>query len=252
MNTNSLLPIKLAAYLPAACLLCKAPVRGMPLCEGCRLDLPWNKVACPNCALPLTGHQDARSTHHQCPPELGILTRTFSAFIYEPPCSTLLKTFKHRERLAQGHLLGKLMADYLVRQPSLQDPDTHPEVLLPIPLHWQRLQYRGFNQSHLIARIIGLELGIPVLDYAIRNRQTGSQQQLNLTSRRDNLIAAFRLRRPLPARHIAIIDDVMTTGTTVTTLAKVLLDAGAKSVEAWTLARTPLRTTGVPAASPLL
>lgn len=174
-----------------------------------------------------------------CPDTVRWISQTISPLRYEHPCSTLLNAFKHDGQLACGHLMGTLLAEYLKKRlahPTESIP--RPDVLIPVPLHWRRLQSRGFNQSHLIANRISAHTGIPVLPALTRSRLTERQQRLKRTERGQNLLGAFRAVRSVTNTRIALIDDVMTTGSTAATLAATLLDAGALSVSVWTVART--------------
>ncbi|MCA1805582.1 MAG: ComF family protein [Xanthomonadaceae bacterium] len=133
-----------------------------------------------------------------------------------------------------GRLLGQLLADRLAPIPG-----PRPAVILPVPLHRRRLAERGFNQTLEIGRPLRDELGIP-MDHRLARRvkHTDSQAQLPARERQRNLRNAYSLAGgPLPD-HIAILDDVMTTGTTVNELARLLKGAGVARVEVWVLART--------------
>ncbi len=110
-----------------------------------------------------------------------------------------------------------------------------------MPLHWRRQLWRGFNQSLELARPIAAGLGIPLrTDLCRRVRATSAQTHLARGARRRNVRAAFRVHNgPLP-RHVAIVDDVMTSGQTVTELARTLRRAGVEEVQVWALARAGL------------
>ncbi|MEX2516434.1 MAG: hypothetical protein WD572_05920 [Gammaproteobacteria bacterium] len=112
-----------------------------------------------------------------------------------------------------------------------------PDVLVPVPLHWRRQLQRGYNQALELARPLSRQLGIPLrLDLCVRDRPTRAQSDLTYTERRRNLRRAFVCHNDIPA-HIGIIDDVLTSGQTVTALASALCAAGAESVSVWVLAR---------------
>ena len=109
---------------------------------------------------------------------------------------------------------------------------------MPIPLHKTRYRQRGFNQSIEIARTVACELKLPVdLSSCQRYRNTPHQTSLPAKQRRKNLKNAFSLMKPIQVKHIAIIDDVMTTGSTVDELAALLKKAGASRVDVWACAR---------------
>jgi ComF family protein len=113
-----------------------------------------------------------------------------------------------------------------------------PEVLLPVPLHPERLLERGYNQADEIARIWSRELAIPVdLKTLTRIRATPSQSGLSAGQREDNVRQAFAYRAKHEYRHVAIVDDIVTTGSTVTEITKTLHRGGVEFVEVWALAR---------------
>lgn len=115
-----------------------------------------------------------------------------------------------------------------------------PELLLPVPLHLSRLRSRGYNQALELARPLGRRYRIPVAhDVLYRARKTGAQSELDATARLGNVRGAFAVRRVPAQKHVAIVDDVMTTGATLEELARILKRAGASEVSAWVLARTP-------------
>ncbi|MDD1611111.1 MAG: ComF family protein, partial [Methylococcaceae bacterium] len=131
-----------------------------------------------------------------------------------------------------ARLLGVLLAEGLTQNSHL------PDCIMPVPLHKARYRERGFNQSIEIARAAGKALQIPVDVYScIRHRDTPHQTQLTAKQRRSNMKNAFSIIKPITARHIAIVDDVMTTGSTVHELAVVLKKAGAARVDVWICAR---------------
>lgn len=135
--------------------------------------------------------------------------------------------------------MGTLLAGHLkecLAHPAEGIP--RPDMLVPVPLHWHRLQSRGFNQAQLIANRVSAHTGIPVRPALTRSRLTERQQRLGRIERYQNLQGAFRAVRSVTNTRIALIDDVMTTGSTAATLAATLLDAGALSVSVWTVART--------------
>ncbi|MEJ2275316.1 MAG: phosphoribosyltransferase family protein [Woeseiaceae bacterium] len=111
------------------------------------------------------------------------------------------------------------------------------DAVLPVPLHWRRQWLRGFNQAHEIAKPVAKWLGVPLIRDVRRRRATAPQSGLSARGRTDNLRNAFDARRGIARRHVLIIDDVMTTGTTVRQLGRAVLAAGAASVSALAVAR---------------
>lgn len=115
------------------------------------------------------------------------------------------------------------------------------DCLLPVPLHKSRMRQRGFNQSIELSRVISKGLNVPVECTAVnRTRSTESQRGLNITQRRKNIKGAFEVVKKISVDYVLIIDDVMTTGSTVNELARVLKKNGVKQVGVLCLARAPI------------
>jgi ComF family protein len=115
-----------------------------------------------------------------------------------------------------------------------------PDIIVPIPLHWKRVAERGFNQSLELARPVSAHLHLPLdSTTCVRRIPTVPQLTLEKRSRLRNIRGAFDVRRDIGARHVVLLDDVVTTGATVSELAAQLLQRGAKKVDVWALARTP-------------
>ncbi|VAX05273.1 Competence protein F homolog, phosphoribosyltransferase domain; protein YhgH required for utilization of DNA as sole source of carbon and energy [hydrothermal vent metagenome] len=230
MVNNWLHTIQSLVY-PPTCILCGAPGdKEQDLCVNCRHDLPHNTNPCLKCALPLPA--TTSSICGQCqqqPPQYNLC---LAAFRYEYPLEHLVSGFKFRDKLAYGRLLSTLLGDYLEQRSEI------PELLIPVPLHSARLRERGFNQALELARPLSQRFDIPIDSHtAIRNRPTVSQLGLNKQERRCNIRGAFELAGKLTAKHIAIIDDVVTTGNTVSELAAVLLRSGVTRVDVWAVGR---------------
>jgi ComF family protein len=217
--------------LAPRCLVCgQSGAQGLDLCEACAAALPWNHTACPRCALP-TPHGDPCGDCLQTPPPVA---RTCAAFVYGFPLERLVPRFKFHQDLAAGRLLAELMLRPLAAT-------ERPQAVVPIPLHPTRLRARGYDQALELARPIARALDLPLLaDALVRQRQTAPQSELDALARRRNLRGAFALQpgAALPS-HVALLDDVMTTGATLHAATKVLLRAGVQRVDAWVCARAP-------------
>lgn len=226
----------LAALFPPTCVLCGAPgARGRDLCEGCAADLPYNRDACPRCALPFAVPRPPGSLCGACQRHPPPSACALAALRYETPLPTLVGAMKFRGRLNHARLLGALLADAVQRRAA-----PLPQALVPVPLHPGRLAARGYNQAVEIARVVGRVLDLP-LDVACCRRvlATPPQAGLDEPTRRRNIRGAFTALTPFPWGQVAILDDVLTTGSTVNELTRVLRRAGARSVEVWAVARTP-------------
>jgi ComF family protein len=146
----------------------------------------------------------------------------------------LVTGLKFHARMNHARLLGELLAQALER---IEDP--LPELVVPVPLHPARQRQRGFNQALEIARIPARRLGIRLADdRVLRRLPTSPQSGLDATARRRNIRGAFAVRGDIDARHVALLDDVVTTGSTAAELARALTRAGAMHVDVWAVART--------------
>ena len=218
---------------PPYCLLCSRPSRSRhELCQHCQRDLPWNRHACPRCALPMPAESDAPLCGRclKSPPPWD---SAYSPLIYDWPLDRLLQGFKFQSELATGRLLGELLADFLAASPA-----PRPDVLVPVPLHSARLRERGFNQALELTRPVSRRLHLhPDNLLCVRRINTAAQSKLDAQDRQRNLRDAFEVCRPVTGAHVAILDDVITTGATVAALSKALREAGAARVTVWSLAR---------------
>jgi ComF family protein len=214
--------------LPQSCLLCGTSSGEDLVCDACFTRLPYHTADhCPICALPSPNGNMCGKCLRQKP----FFDKTIAALRYEFPVDTLIHSLKYGSRLAIAPLLGQLLT---IRTHSFPRPD----MLLPMPLHFERLRERGFNQSTEIAGTLSRHLGIPVSHACHRIRATSSQAGLSLEKRGANLKGAFECDDTVRGLHVAVLDDVMTSGATLNEIARMLKDKGAKEVSAWVVART--------------
>lgn len=218
--------------LPPSCIVCDGPGSGSrELCEGCRRSLVSNVVCCSRCALPLPATTPLCGQCQTRPPPWHDV---WVPFVYAWPLDVLESRFKFSGSLAAGRELATCWLSSGV-------PPVIPELLVPVPLHTSRLRQRGYNQALELARPLARHLGLPVAhDVLGRARATGAQTELDAATRATNVRAAFAVKRVPAQKHVAIVDDVMTTGSTLAECARVLLAAGVERVDVWALARTPL------------
>ena len=223
-----------ALLWPAACLLCGRSGSGeIDLCSECVADLPRNDPSCAVCAEPLPPGSEARACG-EClrdpPPFVG----SFVPYRYGYPLDNLVRGLKFRNDLACGRVLGELFSRCVLAR-----GEPLPAAIVPVPLAPRRYRERGYNQAVEVALSIRRCTGVAVrTDIVIRQRETAEQAGLDRKARRRNVRGAFTAIAPLRARSVAILDDVVTTGSTVRELAAVLLQAGADQVTVWALART--------------
>ncbi|HVL02656.1 MAG TPA: ComF family protein [Dongiaceae bacterium] len=222
------------------CLLCHQPARAATdLCPACFADLPWIAHPCHTCSEPLADPRESLCL--RCQRELPTVDRCLAPLAYRFPVDQLILAMKNQPRPELLASFSRWLA------PALAGTD-RPDLLLPVPMHPHRQQDRGFNQAGLLARQLGRALNIPVRHDLLHKPQgTREQKSLNREERQRNLAKAFRLERvpllqlrPRP-RHIALVDDVITTGATTTILASLLKKSGVRRVDVWALAKTPLQ-----------
>ncbi len=220
-------------YSTRFCALCGLPAKTtISLCAACYQDLPKLHHVCRQCGLPIAAASQYAYCG-QCQQSPPPFTETLSAYVYAEPIRPLITRMKFSGNLALAALLGELLRDEL--QPKINDT---PAAILPVPLHKKRLQQRGFNQSIELARPLARQLDIPLLINAVERRvDTPSQTGLSKRQRHANLRHAFHAREPLDYRHVVIVDDVITTGQTITALSRCLRKAGVERVDCWSLAR---------------
>lgn len=221
---------------PPTCLLCGAPgAAGLDLCPACLRALPWNLAFCRCCAAPVSPACGGGESPvcGQCLIQPPPYDATLSPFLYRPPLDWLVQGFKFNQRLPPGRLLGELLAQYLAQHVTVL-----PDLIVPVPLHPSRLRERGYNQALELARPLARHLDVPLAGGLVqRVRATATQSLLPAEERRRNVRGAFDVMRPLSVGHVAIVDDVIATGSTVGELARVLRRAGAERIEVWAVAR---------------
>ena len=224
------------ALLPGICILCNARSNvAADLCEACRISLPWIEHPCRRCALPLSesDREVCAACHARPPPFL----RTIAALRYVEPVTRMIHRLKFNGSRIDARVIGGLLAE---RIHSAYRSGEMPDLIVPVPLNRARLLRRGHNQSALLARWVGPAIDIPI-DFRScqRIRHTPPQTGLRRTARLHNLADAFGVTRSFAGISVAVVDDVMTTGSTVTALTRTLIEAGADEVHIWAAARTP-------------
>ncbi len=222
----------LSYLIPPYCILCGAKgTENRDLCEACYLELPKNTPRCYQCASDFT-KSDSVSLCSRCSTNSPAFDETFAPFLHDRAIRHLIIQLKFHHHLPSARLLGNLLADYLEKTAEL------PDCIIPVPLHKNRYRERGFNQSIEIARILSKRLNIKLdIHSCIRHRDTEHQVGLTGEQRNENIKNAFSISRNFNAKHVAIIDDVMTTGSTVHELALALKMSGCQRVQIWVCAK---------------
>jgi len=226
--------------LPPHCLKCGVIV-GEPgsLCTPCWEGMTFiTRPHCAQCGIPFTFAAEIGAVCGACIRRPPLYLRARAVFVYDDNSRDLVLGFKHADRTEAAPAFGRWMAR--AGAEILADA----ELIVPVPLHWTRLWRRRFNQSALLAKALAAETGITMIpDLLIRRRRTPSQGGLGPAGRVRNVRGAFainpRQRGKLAGRRVVLVDDVHTTGATLEACTRVLLRAGAGSVDALTLARVP-------------
>ena len=201
------------AIMPLRCVFCGTPTKAPEryICAGCDDDLP--RIPSPPPALSSPFAYDV------------------APLAYAFPVDAAIKALKFKRRLYYAPAFADLLCRAAARLPADID------AVLPVPLHWRRRWFRGFNQAVEIGRPVAKYLHVPLVTCVRRKRATPSQSGLNARERARNLKSAFVLQGPLPYRHVLIIDDVITTGMTMRQVARVVKRAGVNKLSALAVAR---------------
>lgn len=188
---------------------------------------------CPRCSIPYN-HPDTRGVCGDCQQHPPAFQRAIALYHYSPPVDHFIRELKFHRQLGLARLLGERLAS------RLSSESARPDLIIPVPLHRNRLRERGYNQALEIARPLARVLGVPLdARCLIRKRATPPQAGLSLAARRRNLKDAFVVKHPqaVHGRCVALVDDVMTTGSTVQFASRALRAAGAEEVWVWVVAR---------------
>ena len=230
--------LALEEYLwPRLCVLCGQLSRNnINICHDCEKELPTVLTCCRQCAstLPPSTSLDLCGKCIQNPPPFDT---TIALYHYHHPIKQMLAALKFNSQLHYAQLMGQLL---LKRIKEGYQHHKLPACIVPMPIHYRRLRQRGFNQAVEIARPIVKALKIPMaLNHCRRIRDTPPQRLTPAKLRQYNVKNAFRVK-PFNIDHIAVIDDVITTGATATELCRQLRASGVKRIDLWCCARTTL------------
>ena len=217
--------------LPLRCTLCLLPLQKnnntplLPWCKSCEQSLP-REARCLRCGLPTAEDVESCGRCLQNPPLWQSLRCVDS---YQFPYDKLLHRFKYQKQFWHARNLVDLLAKEI----------TNPApMIIPVPMHWKRQIIRGYNQSHVLAMLLAKKFNRPCSASAlIRTKATKQQQGLNKKQRSINLRNAFSLTEPLPD-HIALVDDVVTTGSTINEICKLLKHNNVKHIDVYCIARS--------------
>jgi ComF family protein len=218
------------------CVLCGHMSDDGLWCKACDAALPYLRGDhCPVCALP----SPAGQLCGRCLSDAPLYDRTCAAFRYAFPLDKLIQGMKYGEQLPLAHELAKRLCIRL-------GDEARPDFLIPMPLHPAKLRERGYNQSMLLAATLSRGLKCRLLAQAVRRtRNTPSQSSLPWKDREKNVRDAFVCDVDLAGKHVALVDDVLTTGASMNALAKAVRKRGAERISVWVLARTIRRQDGL-------
>ncbi len=237
----------LAFFYPEVCQICreeKAPARDGFVCARCcsKVDGVHFITApfCKCCGTPFDGEISASFECFNCRDQRLYFRFARAAVKMTPLVQKVVHHYKYNNALWFEPFLG----DLFVRsaKPVLQSQNF--DYLVPIPLHWRKRWQRAFNQSERLANVLSKATGIPVNNHLLRRVQpTPTQTRLTRAQRADNVKRAFGFRGKtrLSGERVVLIDDVLTTGSTASACAKVLMENGARIVDVWTVARGTLQ-----------
>ena len=226
-----------ALYPPhcAKCLVDTAP--GMHLCAACAAQAPRIRAPfCQQCSQPFEGAIDGAFLCAQCADR----KLHFDCAVAPYRSRGIVREFIHRFKYERHFYLRRPLADWLAETLEDERIAAQPfDALVPVPLHTARYRERDFNQAEVLAKLLAKRAGKPVLRALKRIRYTTTQTRLDREERMENLRNAFRVRHAVAvkSRHLILVDDVFTTGSTVEECARVLCQAGAASVRVVTVAR---------------
>lgn len=219
----------LSSLFPARCALCQQALAEGDFCAACQADLPFNQPCCPLCAQ-VQNHSALCMACIEHPPSYD---RAWVPLRYAAPLKRAVSGLKFHARFIEAHRYGGLMAEALRAR-----TEPLPQRLLPVPLYATRQMRRGYNQALELARVLSTATDIP-LDIQTLHRVHAARDQIgaSATARRRNVRGVFAATKSLTGLHVALVDDVMTTGATLDELARVCRAAGATRIEVWALAR---------------
>jgi ComF family protein len=221
-----------ALFTVNCCFLCSGPSKGHEtICRPCLKDLAHNTDACPACAKPDTASNLCANCLIRTQ---AIIDNTWALFRYHYPVNRLIQHMKFNQGIDIANHLGRMLGELFLKHYAAT-----PDCVIPVPLHSSRLIARGYNQSVELARPLSRELGIKLDTFSCKRiRATRPQADLPANKRRQNVRNAFSVSKTMDYRHILLVDDVITTGSTVNELARVLGLAGAQQIDVLAVART--------------
>lgn len=224
--------------LPYHCVMClEMSNQRRDLCRQCQAQLPTSLYTCTQCGLAFS-HNHHAPRCGKCIKQSPYFDHTLIGFNYQTPIDCWIRQFKFHKKGLYARILTEIFSEKLLLYLE-HYPESKPQLLISMPLHWRRRWQRGFNQAHIITQYLHKKLNIPIAasTCVTRIKHTEPQSGLNQQARKHNINNIFSIKQLQHIKHIAIIDDVVTTGSTVNELAKQLKYHGVLRVSVWALAR---------------
>ncbi len=218
------------------CLFCQLDqAQEFGMCNFCKKILPWItniKHKCEKCQKELTFHEKFLCTN--CKENISNFNKIFTIFSYQDPIKKLILDLKFKQKLIYADFLGKILSNFALE--NWYKYSTLPEIVIPVPLHIDRLRTRGFNQAFELSKHLSRKIKINNTS-CLRIKNTVKQTSLLKPNRNVNIKHAF-LSDELPYKHIAILDDVVTTGSTIKSLCQAIkLKNSQLTIDVWCIAR---------------
>jgi len=219
--------------LPPTCILCgDSGFDSQDICQPCYKDIQRNIHCCYRCAEIFETANSTPQLCGYCLSHTVAFDETHAPFIHQGIVRFLIASLKFKRQYKNARLLGSLLANHLEKTAEL------PDLIIPTPLHPLRYKERSFNQSFEISKTVARQLKLTIDNKScIRQRDTQHQTTLSAKQRHQNIKNAFKVIKPIIADHVAIIDDVMTTGSTANELARTLKKSGVARIDVWVCAR---------------
>ncbi|MEY4768121.1 MAG: hypothetical protein RL637_760 [Pseudomonadota bacterium] len=218
-------------FIPFTCLFCgSASELTQDICQDCLLHLPRNSDYCQICGGLIAQYSQSIYCRF-CSKQPPYFDYTIAPFLYRDQIQYLILQLKINPKYA------KILAQLFINEISITEQ--LPQAIIPVPLYKKDYQKRGFNQNIELAKMIASYLKIPLLtNVCVKHRQTLAQKTLSAIERQQNIYQAFEMQLDSNYKHIAIIDDLMTTGSTVNEIARIAKQKGIDRVDIWVIARS--------------
>lgn len=223
--------------LSRTCICCglQSSDSHVDLCVSCKTNLPWLQNSCYQCGLPLELKIDVILCEH-CRNHAQPFNRLCALFSYEPPITTFINQLKFSKKLYPGLLFAHLLAQAILYRWYVAQ--SLPDVIIPVPLHQKRHRRRGYNQALEISIPLSKKLHIPIAQHACRRvKETLQQSRLSKIQRADNVDKAFIVDYAFRYKNVVIVDDVVTTGSTIRAMCMALQAVGVTNIDIWCICR---------------